>query len=588
MNRPLFFKNEFYISLILVVVVQVVLMFQGFDICDDGFVLTFYQQIFSHPESVEYNFLYWFSGIIGGLWHQLNTDGGILWFRILGVIVNTATFMLSYNILKKYMSPLFLALALTMVLFVNDYGFLTFYHNHLTSLLTVLILYILIRAFAKNNYILFFIVGFVFVLNGLTRLPNFVLCCLFTSIPFYYYLNNTVKKSIKPLIFVFLGCLVAFLFVYLFLLASGQLQVMENAIVTMFDVGNTEGSSHNFKSLLLAQYYNYLQISKVFFEIVIILSISIFVFNFVKANKIITYTLAASFGVLMIFWFQNHGIFSIYTLAYIGSFWLIISKAYSIELRNIAFLSFLMLLTMSIGTGGGIRNSGYMAIWLSFPIFYIAFPSIVLKMASLKVYRQQPHYDKFKDITTLILFCISISFLVLKSYKILNEAYFDKGSRLEKTYVIHNENAKYIYTTKRRAEIINTLLVHLEIYVNPGDYLFAYDHIPMIHFLTETRPYTYNPWPGIYDYNSFEKKVLKAEIEIIKLPIVIVQKFETIIDFSEPLDAYMVPEKNNSLLHGSKSIETMNAFLVRNKYEVVWSNRYFNIYKSFGSDKTVD
>ena len=146
-----FLKNDLNVTIIIIVIIQIILMFQGFDICDDGFVLTFYQQIFSNPESVEYNFLYWFSGILGGTWYQLNEDGGIIWFRILGVIINSATFILSFQILKKYIPKTFLIFSLLMVLFVNDYGFLTFYHNQITSFLTVLMVYFLSRGLFKRK-----------------------------------------------------------------------------------------------------------------------------------------------------------------------------------------------------------------------------------------------------------------------------------------------------------------------------------------------------------------------------------------------------------------------------------------------------
>ncbi|MDP9043030.1 MAG: hypothetical protein M3N30_13715, partial [Bacteroidota bacterium] len=40
-------------------VFQLVLIFQGVEMSDEGFLATFYQQIFDHPESVQYNFMFW-------------------------------------------------------------------------------------------------------------------------------------------------------------------------------------------------------------------------------------------------------------------------------------------------------------------------------------------------------------------------------------------------------------------------------------------------------------------------------------------------------------------------------------------------
>ncbi|WP_179344014.1 hypothetical protein [Winogradskyella ursingii] len=571
-------KYKFSITLVLIIIIQIILMFQGFDVCDDGFVLTFYQQIYSHPTSVEYNFLYWFSGIFGGLWHMLNEDGGVLWFRILGVIVNTSTFVISYNILKKHIASTYLLLALVMVMFVNDYGFLTFYHNHLTALLTVIIVWCILYGLKKKVLSYFFIAGFIFVFNGLTRLPNFVMACLFLVIPFYYFLKDkNLKKSIKPLVLSIVGFATGLVSAYLLLLVLGQLKTMENALLTMIDVGNTEGSSHNFKTLLKAQFQNYLNIALDLLQVIVVFFVAILGLRLIRKQAVLRYLFLIAFGIIIMIWFDKNGIYAVYALAYVGSIYIIVNKNFTIELRAISFLAFMMLLGMTIGSAGGILNTGYIAIWIALPLFFIAFQDILSRSKQLF----SNNSDTTFQTSSLILCTLSISFLILKSYRIFNQAYFDEGSRLQKTYAINNNMANHIYTTERRAQIINDLLNNLEKYVDKDDYLFAYDHMPMLHYLTETRPYIYNPWPGIYDDYSLENKIKKAEKEISVMPTVVVQKFNTIIRFSEPIEDYMIPEKNNEVLHGSKSIALMNSFLQRNNYRIVWSNSYFNIYQSY-------
>lgn len=58
MNAKTFFLYIFLYHLLVV--------FQGLDFNDEGFHLAFYQQIFSDPESVQYAFWGWLSGILGG------------------------------------------------------------------------------------------------------------------------------------------------------------------------------------------------------------------------------------------------------------------------------------------------------------------------------------------------------------------------------------------------------------------------------------------------------------------------------------------------------------------------------------------
>lgn len=76
---------------------QILFIFQGLDLSDEGFYATFYQQIFNDPQSVAFNFMYWLTGILGGAWYYLFPHLGLLGFRILGVIVTSATLILTYR-----------------------------------------------------------------------------------------------------------------------------------------------------------------------------------------------------------------------------------------------------------------------------------------------------------------------------------------------------------------------------------------------------------------------------------------------------------------------------------------------------------
>lgn len=51
---------------VICIVVQIPPLFMGVELCDSGFYLTFYDNIYSHPECVEYNFMYYLSGLTGG------------------------------------------------------------------------------------------------------------------------------------------------------------------------------------------------------------------------------------------------------------------------------------------------------------------------------------------------------------------------------------------------------------------------------------------------------------------------------------------------------------------------------------------
>ncbi len=113
MNVKLFF--------LLFTLVQVLIIFQGFDLSDEGFFVTFYQQIYKNPETVQYNFMFWFSGIIGGAWNYIFGSLGLWGMRFASVLVATGTALLTYNLLKKYINTGILKLGLLFViLFINN------------------------------------------------------------------------------------------------------------------------------------------------------------------------------------------------------------------------------------------------------------------------------------------------------------------------------------------------------------------------------------------------------------------------------------------------------------------------------------
>ena len=180
----------------------------------------------------------------------------------------------------------------------------------------------------------------------------------------------------------------------------------------------------------------------------------------------------------------------------------------------------------------------------------------------------------------VLILVICLGYFLSKVYKMSQEAYFDPGSRFTKVFAIDSEFSRGIYTTKKRAEIINSILPELKKHVRPDDFLLAYESLPMLHFLTETKPYLKNPWPMIYGGFIFENQLKLAINEHKDLPIVIQQKFYTIVDFSEPLDDYLSVTKPELFNSSQRRNKVMNQFLKEYNYEIIFSNSHFNIYKS--------
>lgn len=577
-------KRFVNVALFIVVFLQVILMFHGFDVCDDGFVLTFYQQIFNDPSSVEYSFVYWLSGFFGGLWYEIYPSGGVLWFKFFTVIINTLTYIITFQVFQQFISKPILILGLFIALFVNDYGFLVYYHNHLTALLAVTSVFFLLKGLFKNSLFLIVISGFIIGINIFTRIPNITLLVFILAIPFYYLIENKLlKKSIKPSMYYILGVILGIICIGILLLLLGQFEIMIKAIYSLFDLGVAKDSSHNLVGLLMVYLHDYKNLLDVMGQLLLISIGFCIVYNYFKNLLWLRNLLLFVLFCYTFLWFLKGEIYPVYAISYVGSLLVLFTKQSS-KLKVLAFLGILMLTFLPLGSGGAIHSSGYMCIWLSVPFFFYFIANLkdVTIHWNCKTFNNKIIFSRvgFKSI---ILF-IFMAFFLAKGLNISKQAYFDKGSRLEKTHSIENKLAKGIFTTERRAKIINDLLINLDEYVKPNDYLLAYDKIPMINFLTETRPYMYNSWVWIYDSHSFEKKLNQAEKEIKVYPIVVAQKFETTLDFSEPIPNYLDENLINTEglinAYDGRKNAFFNAFLTKNDYKIIWSNDYFNIYKT--------
>lgn len=578
-------RQEFIVSIFVVLTIQIILGLQGFDVCDDGFVLSSFQQIFNNPEATEYNFVYYLSTIVGGIWYEMYPNGGILWFRFFTVLVNTLKFTIAFQILKEIVPKRIALVSCFMLLFVNNFGFLTYYHNYLTEVLALSSIYFFMRYFKSNLPKYLLIAGFISGINVFTRLTNITLFGLAMSIPYFCYLKKQrITLYLKPVVFYVVGSLTGLLAIYFLLISLGHLDIFTNAFLSLFDMGETKGSSHDVSALIEFYSYEYQQL----FFYGIILMVSLVGLNlsnhFLGAKKVMRYAMYITAFLCYYKLFLHYTLYFIYIMGISGALFVLFSKSASTLLKAMASIGLSMALFLPIGSGGGIYSSGYMCLWLSFPLFFYwlyseaSLQNTVFRLNVIKNSKAETRL--YKTLT----FIIITAFISAKFYNISQQAYFDPGSRFDKTFPIQNKLATGIYTKENRARIINTVLEALEQQVKKGDYLFVYDKLPMLHFLTETKPYLYNSWVWIYDHNSFKKQLYRAENEIDIYPVVVIQKFDSHNGFSAPIPNYLVNTKDpkgqplveNDLLKN----KYIKAFLERNAYEIVWSNDFFDILKT--------
>lgn len=570
--------NFVNIALVFTVLLQVLLSFQGFDICDEGFSLTFYQQFFNAPESVEYNFAYWLSGLFGGIFYELYPTGGILWFRAIAILVNTGTLYLSYKLLSKYINKNIAMLGLVMAMFINDFGFLVFYHNHLTAFLAVLTIAMLVKGVTANKIGYLVCAGIIYAINIFTRLPNATLGLFILAIPLFCYLNNLgAKATFKKMLWFCLGSLLGIGFVGLILVLLGQFEIMERSVFGIFDSGNSPESNHNFATLFKVYATSIFAIFKAIIKFIGIVFVFVLGHKLLFKYKYILVVFNLLFAIIFGFLFYSNTIIPLYGIALVGGCG-VLCFVENKALKIVAFLALIMALVLPFGSDGGMYNGGYMSLWLLIPIglyFVYSLPSFNLKSIALNAIILR-YATQFRGLVIII----SLGYFSIKLYKLSTTAYFDEGARIEKTHTIKSKFSKGIFTTKERADIVNIILPELKKHIKPNDYLLAYESLPMLHFLTETKPFLNNPWLMIYDGYIFEKQLKNTLLTKKELPIVIQQKFYTVVNFSKPIDNYLSQTKEDLFNSSRLRNKVMNLFLENHNYNVIFENTHFVIYKT--------
>ncbi|HLA58723.1 MAG TPA: hypothetical protein VK622_08180, partial [Puia sp.] len=173
---------------------QTIVIFQGIDLADTGFYGTFYQQIFNDPQSVTYCFMFWLSGIIGGLFIKILPFAGLLGLRMLWVIVFTIIIITTYRFLKNYVSPGYLQISLFLLTLNLNNDPKEFYYNNFSSLLYVIAAILLFNGLKNKQPFALFGSGVIISLNMFNRFPNLLGVGLALAIIYYGYLEKETVK----------------------------------------------------------------------------------------------------------------------------------------------------------------------------------------------------------------------------------------------------------------------------------------------------------------------------------------------------------------------------------------------------------
>ena len=588
LNTTLFFA--------ILLIYQILVIFQGVDLLDEGFHVSFYQQFFRDPQSVQYNFFYWLSGLLGGLVYESFPGLGLWGIRLAGAVVSTATIMIAYNLLKDHINNNILKVSfIVLVLYINTEP-RDLNYNNLTSFFYFAACYFLYRGLTNSRNLFIFIGAALLSLNIFTRFPNLLGLSLGLVIFYHGYINSVpVKIQLKRFAIFSIGAILMLAAVIAIMKKMGHFEYYTNSIKYLFSMSSSTNKKdgldggYGFFKLL------YFPIKQYCISIGSVLMIFSFIFiskYFVDPQKYSGKFLKSIIQLLpLAFILSIAGLIVtdkiklpllLYFLIGLCLFFALLIFIFSAkkEIQLLSVMGVFIILVFPFGSAPGIISIGLYSMWLSFPIAIDYLLSIKTINADFKFQTTealtQPKISitatQMRRITNGGLFVI----ILLCIYHIFYYPYFyDYHRRTEMVHGIDNKNMKYIYTSKARADDLNELLRNSSVYMKKDDFVLAFDAIPMFHFMTETKPFLKNPSPSFYSTDLFINEMNSA-IENKSLPVVVRQKVKTVHEGSRwpeevVIGDYFTNEKNIG------RNDYFNAFLLKYQYQEVWSNEIFAI-----------
>ena len=579
-NNP---KTSFLLVFLFLFIYQILLIFQGFDLCDAGFYATFYQNIFSKPDTVEYNFLFWFTGIIGGIFVKIFPFTGLLGIRLLGVATVSLTIYFVYRLLKNNINVIALFIGLIIVTFSFVAMPAEFFHNSLSSLLFVGASLTLYKGLVNNKLYLFTISGILIALNTFARLPNILdIGIIFFIVIYCYYFKESKALCIKRVLVFLISFIISVICILCIMKPLGHYDIFISSIKGLKSNAIESSTTHGILPIIKMNIVVYLRVlfrGTIAFLLVVIFSnvLSLKVFN--TKNLLRWLAILVSFLVISCYIWTSNIVITLYYFSLI-SMLLTILLSKEKQINILAYIGLFMILIMPLGSDTAIYNFGKYSVWISIPlgINFFFTQSITKTDSYIILINKKLKFSLNINYVKLVFLLFLTSFILKLVYETFNTSYADPGSRIYKTYKINNSKVNYIYTTKERALIINDLLSGIKPYIKEGDYLIAYKSLPMLFYLTNTNPFLHDSWLVGISGNAFQVKLNRIKNEKNPLPMVVRQKFETIGEFGKPTAEYNIDNLESITVISKEQTKLFNQFLIENRYKVVWENTYFILY----------
>lgn len=457
---------------------------QGLDLTDDGWHLTNQQQLLMNDWKQEDPAAspLWLSDVIGAAWLRI-AGMGLLQARIGWLILTCITAAISFLILSRDFAPASSAAALiAAALVIHSQGRMLIDYNVVPALFLLGACgFLLLR-----GRLTAFLAGVCIALAAAARLP----CIIAVLLPMVVLRRRGIVDVVTSAAGTFL--------------TLGAIYVLTPYDPAIAETQKYWGPSHS-AGILMASYANH--------AIKVLVLAGLFYWLSMRRPAWLA-GLCAAVVPLVLLW-RSPSLVYLFSLAGIGI--VIAALPHSNQKIELLLLGLLAALAGCIGSNNGLWKMRY-GLWLALPA---AFLLLIEKRKSMWV-------------TVAMLALIGGAVRWISPYR--------DADRLQLTTPIDHPRLRGILISRPRAAELESFL--REVHARPGDRILAFGSIPMLHFLTATRPALGYAWP---DYLPPEP--LRARLDRVVPPPVVIQG---ILDPAAP------------------QTRVFNEWLVRKEYRVIW------------------
>lgn len=572
--------------LTLVILMQIPSVIFGFELCDSGYYMTFYANIFNHPEDVSYNFMYYLTGLVGGSFWKLS-GGSILLMRVFGAVCNVLSVWFVWRMLGNL--RLFLPLVCAVVLILaGSWAYpLTFYNDHLSALLAILSLSIMLKALmgdCPNGFMWFCLSGIAAGINLFSRLPNILELLFVFIIPLCMNKRSGgVRGVIKSMLCWFSGWLAGVLIVVLIAIYLGHGRYIVESIGDVLEIGaEGSGASHSINELITVNLRIWIPIIYIALKFAAVF----LVYGYTRLRLVGMGLKGDSVQIWSLMWVPvfywllfcerwllnfpaAEGMFSIAIALPVLS--IFIDGAEGHRLRIISLMGLFMLLILPLGSDRAIFNAGPVLLWIALPVGWC-------------VMCRSLDYGAGKALT--LIFSITMLLPLIQNF-FDNGVYFD-NARIDRFEAnVDMPCAGGIRTTTENAAHICEMYDSVSKYVKPDDTMLVYGSAPMLNYITRTRPALGCSWPELFSANQLRLRLEKSD----RPKWIILMKVPTLggLDFRNHNPGFesgfnLATEKSNtpsSSFHSVDKSSQILDYISHNGYEIITETSDLKLYKYY-------